>query len=130
MNKIVLGLTLGGVLGILDGCTALLSGPELFNGPDWRGELFSIVAGSMFKGLVAGVLTGAIARKMRNLPLGIVVGLLASALVTFPIAWMQRDNAVTHRNYFWAIMIPGAICGAIVGFATQRYGKAPAPAAA
>jgi predicted membrane protein len=42
---------------------------------------------------------------------------------------MQRDHEVTHRNYFWAIMIPGAICGAIVGFATQRYGKAPAPAA-
>jgi hypothetical protein len=130
MNKIVLGLVLGGVLGIFDGFTALLSGPELFEGPDWVSALFGIVAGSTFKGLVAGVITGWVARKLQNLPLGIVVGLFASALVTFPIAWMQRDNEVTHRNYFWAIMIPGAICGAIVGFATQRYGKAPAPAAA
>src|SRR5262249_57003010 len=106
MNKIVLGLTVGAVLGALDGCTALFSGPELFQGPDWGKELFGIIAGSTFKGLVAGVITGVIARKMRNLPLGIVVGLLAAALVTFPIAWMQRDNAVTHKNYFWAIMIP------------------------
>jgi hypothetical protein len=129
MNKIVLGLVLGGVLGIFDGCTALLSGPELFQGPDCVSSLLGIVVGSTFKGLVAGVITGWFARKLQNLPLGIGVGLFASALVTFPIAWMQRDNEVTHRNYFWAIMIPGAICGAIVGFATQRYGKAPAPAA-
>lgn len=130
MNKIVLGLTLGGVLGALDGCSALLSGPELFKGDEGAKELMVIISGSTMKGLVAGVITGAIARKLKNLPLGIVVGLLASALVTFPIAWMSRDHAVTHQNYFWAIMIPGSICGAIVGFATQRYGKPPAPAAA
>jgi len=32
--------------------------------------------------------------------------------VTFPIAWMQRDNDVTHKNYFWAIMIPQGAAGA------------------
>jgi len=68
-EQIVLGLTLGGVLGVLDGCTALWSGPELFQGPDWGKSLLGIVAGSMFKGLLAGVITGAIARRMRNLPL-------------------------------------------------------------
>jgi hypothetical protein len=51
-------------------------------------------------------------------------------VVTFPIAWMSRDHPVTHQNYFWVIMIPGAICGAIVGFATQRYGAGAKPAAA
>ena len=130
MNKIVLGLVLGSVLGIFDGCTALLSGPELFKGPDATQALLGIVFGSMFKGLVAGLITGFVARKLRNLPLGIVVGLVASAAVTFPIAWMQRNNEVTHQNYFWAIMIPGAICGAIVGFATQRFGAGAKTAAA
>jgi len=83
----------------------------------------------MFKGLLAGVITGAIARRMRNLPLGIVRRLLASAVVTFPIAWMQRDNDVTHKNYFWAIMIPGGDLRGDSSLATQRYGKSPAPAA-
>jgi len=130
MNKVVLGLVLGGVLGIFDGCTALFSGPELFQGDHWLQEFGAIVLGSTVKGLVAGVITGYFARKFQSLPLGILVGLLASAAVTFPIAWMARDHEVTHRNYFWAIMIPGAICGAIVGFATQRFGGAAAPAAA
>ena len=130
MNKIWLGLLLGGVLGIFDGCTSLLSGPELFKGPDATQELLGIILGSTMKGLIAGVITGIVARKLKNLPLGILVGLVASAAVTFPIAWMQRDNAVTHKDYFWAIMIPGSICGAIVGFATQRYGTGAKSAAA
>jgi membrane protease YdiL (CAAX protease family) len=129
MNKVVLGLVVGGILGVLDGLTALFSGPALFRGSDWVGVLVGIVCGSTFKGLVAGVVTGFVARKLQNLPLGILVGLLAGAAVTFPIAWMQRDNPQTHENYFWAVMIPGTICGAIVGFATQRYGTAAARAA-
>lgn len=130
MNKVVLGLVLGGVLGIIDGLTSLFSGQELFSQANWVSVLLGIVFGSMMKGLLAGLITGFVARKLQNLPLGILVGLLVSAAVTFPIAWMQRDNEVTHKNYFWHIMIPGAICGAMVGFVTQRYGAAPKPAAA
>jgi hypothetical protein len=130
MNKVVLGLVLGGVLGIFDGCTAKLSGPELFTGPDGTQQFLMIILGSTMKGLIAGLITGFVARKLRNLPLGILVGLIASAAVTFPIAYMQIDNQVTHKNYFWAIMIPGAICGAIVGFATQRFGAGAKPVAA
>jgi hypothetical protein len=129
MNKVVLGLVLGGVLGIIDGSTSLFSGQELFSQPNWVSVLLGIILGSTVKGLIAGVITGFIARKLQNLPLGIVVGLLVSTAVTFPIAWMQRDNEVTHKNYFWEIMIPGAICGAIVGFATQRFGAQPADGA-
>lgn len=128
MNKIVLGLVLGGVLGIIDGLTSLFSGQELFRQANWGTVLLGIVFGSMVKGLVAGVVTGLVARRLRNLPLGICAGLLISAIVTFPIAWMERDDPNTHKNYFWEIMIPGAICGAIVGFATQRYGVPPADA--
>ena len=118
MNKPVLGLVLGGVLGVLDGLTALISAPEV------APQIGLIVIGSMGKGLLAGVVIGAVARKLRNLPAGILVGAVVSALVTYPIA-IGQDPA-THKVYFWEIMIPGMIVGMIVGFATQKYGKAPA----
>lgn len=44
-----------------------------------------------------------------------------AALITLPIAMME--NPETGKAYFWEILIPGSICGAIVGFATQRYGR-------
>ena len=43
MNKPVLGLILGGVLGALDGLTALLSAPEV------KPQIMTIVAGSTSK---------------------------------------------------------------------------------
>lgn len=117
MNKPVLGLVLGGVLGVLDGLTALISAPEV------APQIGLIVVGSMGKGLIAGVIIGAIARKVRNLGAGIVIGLIISALVTYPIA--IGEDPVSKQVYFWEIMIPGMIVGMIVGFATQKYGKAP-----
>jgi len=122
MNKPVLGLALGALLGALDGASAYFY-------PDVReqGMIASIVLGSMGKGLVAGLVTGFIARKLQSLPLGILSGFLVFALITLPIALME--NEVTHKVYFWEIIIPGSICGAIVGFATQRYGAVAARAA-
>lgn len=122
MNKIWIGLILGAVLGAIDGLSAWFY-------EDVRDQLWwPIVPGSTLKGLVAGLITGAIARKLRNLPLGIAVGLLAAALVTFPIA--IEKNEKLQRTYFWEIMIPGSICGAIVGYATQRYGAGAGDAVA
>jgi hypothetical protein len=118
MNKPVLGLVLGAALGALDGLSAWFY-------PDVRehGMLLGIVIGSMGKGLVAGLITGVVARKLHNLPLGVLAGLLAFALITLPFAMME--NPETHKVYFWEILIPGAICGLIVGYATQRHGPAP-----
>ncbi len=117
MNKPMLGLCLGAVLGAIDGASAYFY-------PDVRehGMITGIVIGSMGKGLVAGLVTGFIARKLQNIPLGIVAGFLVFVAVTYPIAIMK--NEITGRVYFWEIIIPGAICGAIVGYATQRYGAA------
>jgi len=119
MNKPVFGLTLGAVLGALDGASAYFY-------PDVRqqGLILTIVLGSMAKGLVAGLITGFIARKLHHLPLGIVAGFLVFALITLPIAMAEND--VTHKVYFWEIIIPGSICGAIVGYATQRHGATAA----
>lgn len=116
MNKPVLGLIAGGVLGIFDGLTALVSAPEV------APQIAAIVAGSMGKGLVAGLLIGWFAKKVNNLAAGIAVGLLIGALLALPFA-MNPDPA-TGQTYFWEILIPGSLVGLIVGFLTQRYGVA------
>jgi hypothetical protein len=54
---------------------------------------------------------------------GIVAGLLVGALLALPVALGKDPN--TGQVYFWEILIPGSIVGLIVGFATQKYGKAP-----
>jgi F0F1-type ATP synthase assembly protein I len=113
MNKLVFGLVLGAVLGALDGLTALVSAPEV------KSQILSIVVGSTFKGLLAGAIIGWFARKVNSLPLGILAGLVVGAALAYPIAAMV--NPETGKVYFWEIMIPGALVGMIVGFATQRY---------
>jgi hypothetical protein len=117
MNKPLLGLILGSVLGALDGASAYFY-------PDVRehGMITSIVIGSMGKGLVAGLITGFIARKMSSVPLGVLAGFITFVVITLPIAMME--NEITKKVYFWEIIVPGAICGAIVGYAVQRYGAA------
>lgn len=120
MNKPVFGLVLGGVLGILDGLSALVSAPEV------AADIAGIVVGSTFKGVIAGVLIGWFAKKVNSLPLGILFGLVVGALLALPIAIMN-SNAL-HRNYYWHIMLPGAVVGLIVGYATQRYAPRRNPA--
>ena len=122
MNKPVFGLLLGGLLGILDGLSALVSSPEVASG------IVGIVIGSTFKGLIAGVLIGWFAKKVNSLPLGILFGLAVGALLALPIAIMN-SNAL-HRNYYWQIMLPGCMVGLIVGYATQRYAVPQRPTVA
>src|SRR5688572_13067895 len=69
MKKPLLGLILGGVLGIFDGLSALVSAPEV------APEIVFIVIGSTFKGLIAGVTIGYFSHRVRSLPLGILFGL-------------------------------------------------------
>jgi hypothetical protein len=113
MNKPVFGLVLGGILGIFDGLSALVSSPEVSS------QIAGIVIGSTFKGLIAGVVIGWFAKKVDSLPLGVIVGLVVGAALALPIAIMN-SNAL-HHNYYWQIMLPGSIVGLIVGYATQRY---------
>jgi hypothetical protein len=109
MNKILLGVVLGGVLGMFDGLTAWFY-------PEVRAQIVGIVVGSTIKGLIAGVLIGVFARKVHSLALGIVFGLGVGLLLAFGVAHMQ------HEHYF-EIMLPGGMVGLIVGYATQRYGR-------
>jgi membrane protease YdiL (CAAX protease family) len=63
---------------------------------------------------------GLVARRWRSLPLGIVSGLLVGLGLSF-LAAMQPDPSGQH--HYFEIMLPGAILGVIVGFATQRFGR-------
>jgi hypothetical protein len=113
MNKALLGLVLGGVLGIFDGLTAWFT-------PEARPQLLGIVIGSTIKGLIAGVLIGYFARKVNSLPLGIIFGLGIGLLLAFAVAAMPNPAG---KHYYFEIMLPGGIVGVIVGYATQRYGR-------
>jgi hypothetical protein len=110
MNKILVGLILGGILGIFDGLTAWFT-------PAARAGIVGIVLGSTFKGIIAGVLIGVFARKVHSLALGILFGLAVGLALAFVIAYMQH-------GYYFQIMLPGGMVGLIVGYATQRYGGA------
>jgi peptidoglycan/LPS O-acetylase OafA/YrhL len=119
MNKPVFGLMLGGILGIFDGLTALISAPET------APQIVGIVIGSTFKGLLAGVLIGWFAKNVRSIPAGLLVGLALGAFFAFLVAAMPTPDG---KHYYWEIILPGSVLGLIVGYATQKYGTPATPA--
>ncbi|HXM15520.1 MAG TPA: hypothetical protein VN933_09770 [Candidatus Eremiobacteraceae bacterium] len=116
MNKILLGVLLGAVLGAIDGATAWFT-------PEVRPAIVGIIIGGAIKSIVAGAVIGAFARKVNSLGACLLFGLVIGAVLAFIVAQLQ------HAHYL-AIIVPGSIVGLILGFATQRYGAAPAVAAA
>ncbi len=54
--------------------------------------------------------------QVKSVAWGIAFGLLVGALLAYGVAAMQH-------GYYFEIMLPGSIVGAIVGWATQRYGR-------
>ena len=109
MNKILVGLLLGAGLGAVDGMTAWFT-------PAVRAGIIGIVIGSTVKGMIAGIAAGWFARKVQSVAWGIAFGLLVGAILAYGVAAMQH-------GYYFEIMLPGSIVGAIVGWATQRYGR-------
>lgn len=107
MRKPVFAMLLGGVLGVFDGLSALVSAPEV------RPMIAGIVAGSTFKGVVAGLIIGLVARRTQSLGIIVGVGIAVGAFFAYLVTIGQP--------YFWEIILPGSIVGLIVGFATARY---------
>jgi hypothetical protein len=114
LNKPVLGILVGGVLGLLDGLAAPLQAPEV------APEAFAIAIGSTFKGVVVGLIAGFFARKVDSVPVGIAVGLAAGMFFAYLVA--SQPDALTGKHYYREIMLPGSLAGAVVGWVTQRYG--------
>jgi len=114
MSKVLLGLLLGAILGAIDGASA---GFYEFITKDM---LAGIVIGSTVKGLLTGLAAGFYAKKKQSLPAGIVLGLVVGFVLSFLVAAMPGENG---EHYYVEIILPGMALGAIVGFATQRYGR-------
>ena len=112
MNKIMVGLIFGILLGAVDGATALFY-------PETRPLIAGIMVGSSFKGMLVGLLSGWFARKVQSTGWGIVVGSTLGLLFAFIIAVMDASKGKSH---YLEIMLPGFIVGAIVGFLTQKMG--------
>ena len=108
MNKIVVGVVFGLILGALDGATAWFT-------PEARSQMAGILVGSSIKGMLVGVLSGWYARKVQSTAKGVLLGSALGLLFAFAIAAMQHDH-------YLEIMLPGFVVGAIIGFLTQRMG--------
>jgi len=117
LTKPMLGLAVGGVLGLLDG----LSG---FFEPSLTPVMGSVITFSLLKGLVAGIATGYVSQRVHSMLLGIVAGTAIAAVLSILVI-LRAGMAL-----FWDILLPGMLLGAIVGFATQRYGRAEESAVA
>lgn len=118
LTKPALGLTVGGILGLVDG----LSG---FFEPSLAPVMGSVITFSMLKGLVAGIITGYVSQRVHSMILGILAGIGIAAVLSLLVV-LRAGMAL-----FWDIMVPGMLLGGIVGFATQRFGrKAESPASA
>jgi hypothetical protein len=117
MTKPVLGLILGGTLGLMDG----LSG---FFEPSLAPIMGSVITFSMLKGLVSGIAIGYLAQKVRSMLWGILAGIAIAAVFSLMV-WLHAG-----MKLFVDIVLPGMVLGAIVGFATQKWGRRNAAAAA
>jgi hypothetical protein len=111
MNKIIYGLMVGGVLGIFDGMTAWFT-------PAVRAQILGIILGSTIKGMIAGVAAGFFARKVNSVPGGIAFGLAVGLLLAWAVAAIPGEHG---EHYYWQIMLPGSLVGAIVGYASQKF---------
>ena len=124
MTKPVLGLALGGVLGVFDGLSALVSAPD---DPAIKAGIVGIVIGSTIKGLLTGALIGWFAKRATSVGSTIAFGLAVGLALAFLVCLLQKLGG--QPPYYWQIMLPGGILGLIVGYATFRSpASAPAPA--
>ena len=124
MSKPVLGLVLGGILGIFDGLSALISAP---NDPAVRAGIVGIVIGSTIKGILTGAIIGWFAKRTKSLGIAIVFGLAVGLSLAYVVCLLQKLGG--QPAYYWQIMLPGGILGVIVGYATFRApASRPVPA--
>ncbi len=112
MKKPVFAMLLGGVLGVFDGLTALISAPQ--EAPN----IVGIVIGSTFKGVIAGLIIGLVAQRTQSMAASVGVGVVVGAVLAYLVT--------IGGPYLWEIVLPGTVVGLIVGFATMKYQGAPA----
>lgn len=112
MRKPFLGAVVGALLGLFDGLSAWAY-------PEARSMMAAIVTGSTVKGLITGLVSGAIAVRTRSTAVGVVAGVIVGAA-------LSAIAAAGQPNQYWAIVLPGMLVGAITGYVTQRFGRSTA----
>jgi hypothetical protein len=117
MNKPLVGLLAGVVLGLIDGGTAWFT-------PDVRPQIVTILLGSSFKGMLVGLAAGFYARKVNSTGKGALLGCVLGLLLAWGVAAMGDEQG---HHYYLEIMLPGFITGGMIGFLTQRYGRGLSP---
>jgi hypothetical protein len=121
MKKIGFAMLVGAILGAFDGMTAWFE-------PSVRDQIGTIVMLSSLKSVIAGLLVGIFAvfvqKRVAIAGFGLAMGLILAYLVA------MSPDPKTGEHYYAQIMIPGAIVGLLVGYATARYGGKPAASAA
>jgi len=110
LTKPMLGLAVGGTLGLLDGLSGFLE-------PSLAAVMGSVITFSLLKGLLAGIATGYVSERVHSMALGILAGVVIAAALSLLVI-LRAGLAL-----FWDILLPGMLLGAIVGFATQRFGR-------
>lgn len=108
MNKIILGLLAGTLLGLLDGCSAFFI-------PEAADMMTEIIIGSTVKGLINGLIVGLIARKVSSIAMLGVYGALAGLILSF--------LAALPTGTYVEIIVPGVIVGFLSGLITGKWGK-------
>lgn len=120
-KKIGFAVLVGAILGAFDGMTAWFE-------PSARDQIGTIVMLSSLKSVIAGFLIGVFAcfveRRVAIAVFGLTVGLVLAYLVA------MSPDPKTGEHYYAQIMVPGAIVGLLVGYATARYGGKTAASAA
>jgi len=117
MKKIGLAMALGAVLGALDGMTAWFT-------PAVREQLGTIVMLSSLKSVIAGLLIGVFVCFVKPRTAAALFGLGVGLLLAYLVA--MNPDPTTGQHYYAQIMVPGALVGLIVGYATARYGDTSA----
>ena len=119
MNKLLIGVIAGTLLGALDGATAWFT-------PAVRDQMTGILVGSSAKGLMVGLAAGFFARKVQSETKGIIFGAIMGLFLAGIVAAMPDPN--TGEHYWAQIMLPGFVFGALTGYLTQRMGTRTAKA--
>src|SRR4051812_45033912 len=97
MNRFFAGTLIGAALGIVDGGTAWFT-------PAVRPIIMSILIGSCVKGMLVGILSAAITRKLNSPAVGITTGAVIGLLLAWGVAALPEPNG---EHYYLQIMLPG-----------------------
>jgi len=120
-KKIGFAVLVGAILGAFDGMTAWFE-------PSVRDQIGTIVMLSSLKSVIAGLLIGIFASYVQKRAAIAIFGLVVGLVLAYLVA--MSPDPKTGEHYYAQIMVPGAIVGLLVGYATARYGGNIAASAA